>query len=428
MTTKKTPKKTAKKKAAKKTTKKKATKRTSKKSSKKSTSKLGEMKAIVTQALKNEDWKANLDPGMAKRSMPHYPTGSIIIDHLIGGKPNKWGVPPCPGVPKGRILNLYGHEGSGKTTLALTMAAEVIKNGGCVLYIDWEHAIAPEYALELGVPIGDEDRFMLAAPDTLDEGLTLMWVAASKGVELIVLDSVGAGVPKKFYEKSISELGEQGRIGLNAAVWSQFLPKVKGRIAKTGTSIIGISQMRSNINAMGYGEQFTVQGGKSWRYFSALRMKLQRIKTEKSTDYSALTNKSEERVTGAVIKAKLDKCKVSPQQGNEEKFYIRWGEGIDDLRSLIEIAKAHGLVRKSGAWLYWTDPEGEEHGKQGMERFRAMFAEDERYQKVLERQVQPYIASNGSPVLDDDDELDGEDTSAELAEIMGSISNLNEDD
>jgi protein RecA len=322
------------------------------------------------------------------------------------------------------------------TTIALTAAATTIANGGEVVYIDWEHEIVPEYALELGVPIGDEDKFMLCQPDTLDDGIAILWTAASAGVDLIVLDSVGAGVPKKFFEKSISETADQGRIGMNAAVWSSFLPKLKARITKTGTAVIGISQIRSNINAMGYGEQTTVQGGKAWRFYSALRMKLQRIKTEKTGDYSTLTNKTEDRVVGAVIQAKLEKCKVSPQQGNEETFYIRWGEGIDDLRSLIEIAKAHNIIRQSGTWLYWTDPDGEERGKQGMEKFRAMFSADTKLQKVLEKQVRPYIASKGGSTKtaaaaeDDDleDEFDESQAGEELDEILGKMSEISEDD
>lgn len=423
---KKTAKKATKKKAAKKTTKK-ATKRTTKGKGGKASSPLLQAKGMLKDALKTTDWQADLDPKRAKQSQDVLSTGSIVINHLIGGKLNQFGVAPCPGVPKGRILNLYGKEGSGKTTIALETSAETIRNGGTVCYIDWEHEIVPEYAMALGVPIGDESKFMLCQPDTLDEGVAILWTMASAGVDLIVLDSVGAGVPKAYFEKSIKETADQGRVGMNAAVWSAFLPKLKARINKTGTTIIGISQIRDAINTTGYGDKFTVQGGKAWKFYSAVRMRLQPIGTEKASEYSAVVNKTADRVVGSKIKVKLDKCKVSPQQGNEEIFYIRYGEGIDDLRSLIEIGIAHKLIRKSGSWLYWIDPEGTEMGKQGMEKFRGMFSENAELQKILQKQVLPYLGAAGTPggEPDDEDELFGGDAfqnNEELKEILGAIS------
>jgi len=389
--------------------------------------KLGQVRALVSQALKSSDWEANLDPKSLRQSQPHLPTGSMIIDYLIGGKPNIHGVPPCPGLPKGRILNLYGHEGAGKTTIALTAAATTIRNGGVVGYIDWEHEIVPDYALSLGVPIGDPDKFMLCQPDTLDDGIAILWTMASAGVDLIVLDSVGAGVPKALFEKAIKDTADQGRVGMNAAVWSQFLPKLKARINKTQSTVIGISQIRDAINTMGYGDKTTVQGGKAWKFYSALRMKLQRISSEKANSYSSLTNKSEERVTGALIKAKLDKCKVSAQQGNEETFYIRWGEGIDDLRSMIEIGIAHRVIKKSASWVSWIKPDGSELSLQGVEKIRAALAADPKLQKALLQQIQPHMAggqgATEAPEGEEDlfdEEIVNDDQ--ELADILGSIS------
>ena len=411
-------------KTTKKTTKK-AAKKTTKKTAKKTAKgggKLDQVRSVVTKALKKSDWEANLDPKTLRESQPHLPTGSMIIDYLIGGKPNKYGVPPCPGLPKGRILNLYGHEGSGKTTIALTAAATTCANGGVVGYIDWEHEIVPDYAASLGVPIDDPNRFMLCQPDTLDDGIAILWTMASAGVDLIVLDSVGAGVPKAYFEKAVGETADQGRLGANAAAWSAFLPKLKAQITKTNSTVIGISQIRDAVNVMGYGDKFTVQGGRAWKFYSALRMKLQRVKTEKATDYSAISNKTEERVTGAIIKAKLDKCKVSPQQGNEELFYIRWGEGIDDLRSIIEIGVAHRIINKSGSWIGWTQPNGEELRLQGMEKFRKALSENKQLQSALEKQVRPYMA--GDPGSDNEAEQfdEGVASDAELQEILGSIS------
>lgn len=315
------------------------------------------------------------------------------------------------------------------STLALTAAATTCRNGGVVGYIDWEHEIVPDYAHALGVPIGDKDKFMLCQPDTLDDGIAILWTLATAGVDLIVLDSVGAGVPKKYFEKSIAETADGGRVGMVAAVWSQFLPKLKTRISKTHSHVIGISQIRANIDTKSaYGDTTTVQGGKAWKFYSALRMKLTRISSEKATDYSSLTNKSEARVIGAVIKAKLEKCKVSSQQGNEEIMYIRWGEGIDDLRSLIEIGAAHRVVKKGGSWIEWTTPDGDQVRLQGMDKFRAAILGDAKLRKALEKQVKPYMASGGKTGGDsaeeDDEVFDAEALLGddELKDILGSIS------
>lgn len=375
---------------------KKMSKKSAGEKSKPSRSPLTMAKGLLVQALKSADWQATLDPGATVETMPHLPSGSIVIDQLIGGRANKHGVVACPGYPKGRIVNLYGHEGSGKTTLALTAAATTIREGGTVCYIDWEHEIVPSYALALGVPIHDEERFMLCQPDTLDEGVAVLWTMASAGVDLIVLDSVGAAVTRAQFEKSIKEKADQGRVGGVAAVWSQFLPELKGRINRTSTTVIGISQIRDAIStSRSYGDTVTVQGGNAWKFYSAVRMRLRKIGTEKATNYSALSNKAADRVVGAKIRVKLDKCKVSDAQGNEEEFYIRWGEGIDDLRSMIEIALAHRCITKAGAYYTWIDPEGNEHKRAGMEKFRALFAETPSMARVLEKQVAPFMGMKG---------------------------------
>jgi len=439
-TTKKTTKKKTAKKPAKKTakktssssSKKKTTKKKKKKSSKAS-SPLLQAKDLLKSAFKSSDWQTDLDPKRAKQAQEVLSTNSIVINALISGPVNEHGVSPCPGLPKGRITNLYGKEGSGKTTLALEVSAETIRQGGTVCYIDWEHEIVPSYAMALGVPIGDESKFMLCQPDTLEEGIAILYTMASAGVDLIVLDSVGAGVPKAYFEKAIKDTAEGARLGLNAATWSQFLPKLKARINKSRSTIIGISQIRDAINTMGYGDNFTVQGGKAWKFYSALRIRLQPIGQEKASEYSAVVNKSADRVVGSRIKAKLDKCKVSPQQNNETVFYIRYGEGIDDLRSLIEIGIAHKLIKKSGSWFEWTDPDGEQVRFQGMEKFRGAFHTDAKRHRILEKQVLPYLGAASSTTGGDDDEDDLFGNEAlqddeELKEILSSIDSKTDDE
>jgi len=383
---------------------------------------------LIDDTLKTQEWRV-VDVQSLKESLPYIPTGSIVIDYLIGGKQNDHGVAPCPGMPRKRIMQLYGHEGSGKTTLALSVAASAIANGGTVCFIDYENAIVPHYAAALGVPIGDKSKFVLAQPTSLDIGMTIAYAMAREGVDLVVFDSVGVGVPQKVLDSDLKDVAELGQIGLVAAMWSKYLPKLRSVAGKTGTALIGIAQLRTKINTAGgkgaTGD--TIQGGRTWGHQSDLRLKLTRIQTEKAKAVNPLTNQIQERVIGAVIKAKLEKCRVSAQQGNEETLYIRHGEGFDDYRTLIEIGIAHNLVHKGGAWLEWSSPKGDTNVKtQGMDKFRRQMMAEEGAMQTLYDQVMPYLGSTVTPVVDDDDLVyegdDGDDDLDELTEMLANVS------
>ena len=316
---------------------------------KQATTKLGNALSMVDSVFKGEDVVVALDHQSLSTSIPHIPTGALAIDYLIGGRPNSHGVPPCPGIPKGRILNLYGHEGSGKTTLALTTVAQVCAAGGTVCYIDFENAIVPDYAAAIGVPIGDTENFVLMSPQTLEDGLKLLYIMLSEGVDLIVIDSVGAGVPKSEFEKDVKSIGDKhARVGEVARIWSGHLPKMKQLAAKRDSTIIAISQIRANISTMGYGDNTTVQGGNAWKFYSALRMKLRRVQQVKGKVFNAISGKYEDQTIGSKTRAKLDKCKVSSAQGQEIDFHLRQGEGIDNASTLIDIASNHGIIKKAG--------------------------------------------------------------------------------
>lgn len=349
---------------------------------------LARAREVLKKALPNSDCMIVLDDQLLKESLPHLPSGSMVLDHLIGGRLNQHGVPPCPGIPKGKIFNLYGASSSGKTTLALTVAAEVCRKGGTVCYIDWENEIVPDYSAALGVPIGDPLRFQLVQPDTLEDGFKVMYAMATMGVDLIVIDSVGAGVPQAVFDQPLADQGKTGRIGLIAGSWSQFLPKFKGLINRTGTTVIGISQIRKNINTTGYGDDTVVQGGEAWKFWSALRIKLSRVAQEKRNEVNKITNKTEQVVYGAVVKAKIEKCKVSSSQGGEQCFYIKWGEGIDNIRSVLDVAIGHGIIKKGGAWYTWVKPDGEALKACGMDQLHKAVREapalfDALYQATL---------------------------------------------
>ena len=349
----------------------------------------------------------------------------MVLDYLIGGRPNQHGVAPCPGIPCGRITNLYGREASGKTTLALQICAQAIKSGGTACYIDWEHEVEIRYAEKLGVPVYDQGKFILVQPETLEDGFQMIVAMAMHGVSVIVLDSVGAAMPRIQAEVSIDEEGKDLRMGILASRWSTFMPKMKRIIAKTNTAIVGISQLREKIGGMaGYGDQYTVVGGNAWKFYPSVRIYLRPAGQEKSKVHNPITNQMVEMTTGMKVKARLDKCKVSDSAQHEMEMYFRSGYGVDDLRSLIEMAISYKIMKKAGAFYAWTKPDGVEVKGQGMEKFRDNIQSVPKYLELIMAQLQPkwseHIVQESKFVDEDDDlsELDLDDGSEEDAESL----------
>ena len=342
----------------------------------------------------------DLDINSLQESRPHITSGSVMIDRTIGGPKNPFGVIPCPGFPIGGIINIYGHESSGKTTLCLATAAEVVKAGGSVLYVDWENEIVPSYAAQLGVDIANTDGFQLLQPKTLEDGMKAIWSAAHFGVDLIVIDSVGAGIPKEWYEdQALKEKGNMGRVGLIAAKWSRFLPQVKAKLVENGGTCLAISQIRANISTMGYGPKHTVQGGNIWKFQSAIRILLKKFKTLKTKEDDYFTGKKVERPTGIVVRAKLEKCKVGATQGNECDFYIRFGEGIDNISSYIDVAISYGLIERKGAWHYYQNTKGDRVSAQGAENLRQQLMEDPESMDLLIQNTRDILFKNDGTAI-----------------------------
>ena len=364
------------------------------------TGKLALAREAAAKILGGDSWRVTLDPEQLRESLPHISTGAMTVDYLIGGEPNRYGVAPCPGIPRKRVSQLWGHKAAGKTTLALHTAAAVCRAGGSVLYVDWENDIVLDYAEALGVPIGSPELFELVQPDTLEDGMKLIKTYALAGVDLIVIDSVGAAVPKHIAERGIEDTGEQARVGLAAQRWAEFLPDLKAVINKSNTAVLGISQIRAKIGAVGNAPKSEPQGGYAWKFYSSLRIELQKIKTEQTKQTNRITNKVEERVSGGIIKCKIVKCKLSRSQGREELFYIRQGEGIDDYRVTLEIAIAHGVIKKQGAWYAY-----EEQKWNGMEAMRTHFRETPAAFAQLVSAIRPFLThkSTEGPEADVDD-------------------------
>lgn len=363
------------------------------------------------------DVRVALDEDAVKESLPHISSGSVVVDYLIGGAFNTFGVAPCPGIPRGRVTQVWGHESAGKTTLALEACAAVCAEGGTCLYIDWENDIVPDYAYALGVPITNPLQFELLQPETLEDGIKYAAAYAAAGVDLIVFDSVGAAIPRRLAERDALEVAEQGKVGELQSVWSQELPNLKRVIAKTGTAIIGISQIRSNMNT-GPGKKTQPQGGNAWKFYSSVRLELRRVQSEKAKDFNTLTHKTEDTVVGGIIKVTAVKCKMSKSQGREEIFYIRWGEGIDNHRTILEIAIAHGIVKRGGSWLSWEDAPGQPLKMQGVEKLRAHLIENNDHYEALRERVMPLLGQGAADMFVDEAEVDEEDSTSDLDAIL----------
>ena len=250
------------------------------------------------------------------------PTGSLALDLALG----------IGGVPRGRIIEIYGPESSGKTTLALHIAAEAQKRGGEVAFIDAEHALDPAYARALGVDI---DNMLISQPDTGEQGLEICEALVRSGaLDVIVVDSVAALVPRAEIE---GEMGDSF-VGLHARLMSQALRKLAGAINKTNCIVIFINQLREKVGVM-YGNPEVTTGGRALKFYASVRIDVRRIET--------LKNGSE--MIGNRTRAKVVKNKMAPPF-REAEFDIMYGEGISMLGELIDLGVKLDLVQKSGSW------------------------------------------------------------------------------
>jgi recombination protein RecA len=317
-------------------------------------------------------------------------TGSIVIDYLIGGHKTETGEKRCPGVPKGWITEIYGPEGSGKTTLAIQTAISVQARGGSVVFLDYEHAFAPTYAMDLGLDVTDEDTFMLLAPRHWEEGAEVIQKMAQAGVDLIIVDSVAAMKPRRDIEDNA--VTSTGQVGHLARLMSNFLPKIVGDLQKSGTSLILLNQLRSRIKTSMYdaGPDEDTAGGRALKYFCGLRIALKRVKSEYAQIESDLTGKAEKQPISNIIRAKIAKTKVSRHQGHQAEFVIRYGEGVDNVRSVIDIGEARKVVFRGGAWYTFAGAEGLEVKAQGKEGLREHLLQNPADFQALVSQIQSF--------------------------------------
>jgi recombination protein RecA len=284
-------------------------------------------------------------------------TGSLNLDMALG----------VGGVPKGRIIEVYGAESSGKTTIALHIAAETQKANGIVAYIDAEHALDPEYAKALGV---DVDELLISQPDYGEQALEIADLLVRSGaVDLIVVDSVAALVPKAEID---GEMSDQ-QMGLQARLMSKALRKLTATLNKSKTTMIFINQIRDKIGGFGFGPQTTTTGGKALKFYASVRMEVKRVGSVKQGD----------DVIGNETVVKVTKNKVAPPF-KEANFQIMYGKGITRVGEILEMALDNDIVSKSGAWFSFGDirlGQGKENVKVRLENEKELFEAIE--EKVL---------------------------------------------
>ena len=283
------------------------------------------------------------------------PTGSLALDAALG----------IGGVPKGRIIEIYGPESSGKTTLALHIVAEAQKKGGEVAFVDAEHALDPTYAAAIGVDI---DSMLVSQPDTGEQALEITDALVRSGaVDVVVVDSVAALTPRAEIE---GEMGDTF-VGLQARLMSQALRKLAGNIAKTNCVVIFINQLRMKIGVM-YGNPETTTGGNALKFYASVRIDIRRIE--------AIKNGTE--IIGNRTRAKIVKNKVAPPF-KEAVFDIMYGEGISKWGELVDMAVQLDIIQKSGSWFSI----GEERIGQGRDNARKYLMENPETAQRIEAQV-----------------------------------------
>jgi len=282
-------------------------------------------------------------------------TGSLGLDIALG----------IGGLPRGRVVEVFGPEASGKTTLTLQVIAEVQRGGGTAAFVDAEHALDPAYAEKLGVNIND---LLVSQPDTGEQALEITdMLVRSNAVDIVVIDSVAALTPKAEIE---GEMGEM-QVGLQARLMSQALRKLTGNIKRSNTIVVFINQIRMKIGVM-FGNPETTTGGNALKFYASVRLDIRRIGAIKTG----------EEVTGNMTRVKVVKNKVAPPF-REAEFEIMYGQGISREGEIIELASAQGIIEKSGAWYAYK---GNRIG-QGKDNVRAYLQANREVAREIEEQV-----------------------------------------
>ncbi|MFO7637274.1 MAG: recombinase RecA [Clostridia bacterium] len=297
------------------------------------------------------------------------PTGAISLDIALG----------VGGVPRGRIVEIYGPESSGKTTVALHIVAEAQRAGGEAAFIDAEHALDPMYAQKLGVNIED---LIVSQPDTGEQALEIAEALVRSGaIDVIVIDSVAALVPKAEID---GEMGD-AHVGLQARLMSQALRKLAGVVSKSRTTAIFINQLREKVGVM-FGNPETTPGGRALKFYASIRLDVRKSETIKNGN----------EILGTVTRVKVSKNKVAPPFKIAE-FDIMYGEGISKEGCILDMASEVGIVEKSGSWYSYDN----QRIGQGRENAKAYLKENEKTTKEIEEKVKEHFKLNRKNAIPD---------------------------
>ena len=319
-----------------------------------------------------------------KMNVEAIPTGSLALDVALG----------IGGIPKGRIIEIFGPESSGKTTLALHCLAEVQKSGGEAAFIDAEHALDPVYAKNLGVDI---DNLIVAQPDTGEQALEIAEALIRSGaIDLIVVDSVAALVPKAEID---GDMGDS-HIGLQARLMSQGLRKLAGTISKTNATIIFINQLREKVGIM-FGNPETTPGGRALKFYSSVRLDIRRIENIKTNG----------EVSGSRTRVKVVKNKVAPPF-REAEFDIIYGKGISKEGNILDLAVNLDIIEKSGSWFSYN---GDKIG-QGRENVKVYLEEHKDIMNEVEKKIRDNFNKAFENALVDEIEANEDDEQEEFSE------------
>lgn len=306
-----------------------------------------------------------LGEGTAKMAIDVIPTGALSLDLALG----------VGGLPRGRIVEIYGPESSGKTTVALHAVAEAQKMGGVAAFIDAEHALDPVYARALGVNIDD---LLVAQPDTGEQGLEICEALVRSGaVDIVVIDSVAALVPRAEIE---GEMGD-AHVGLHARLMSQALRKLTGAISKSNTCVVFINQIREKVGVM-FGNPETTTGGRALKFYATVRLDVRRQENLKQG----------QEIIGSRTRVKVVKNKVAPPF-RQADFDIMYGEGISREGTLVDVAAEMEIIAKSGAWYSYN---GERLG-QGRENVKEFLRQNPQIAKEIEQAIRQNIKTVAHP-------------------------------
>ena len=347
-------------------------------------SKMQKAQSIIQDRDKiDEENKVEMDPEKM-RTHDVVSTGSIMADYIIGGNKTATGEPQCPGFPRGKITEVFGPQGSGKTTLTLHACAQAQRSGGSAVFIDFENAISLDWASKIGVDLEDDEKWHLWQPNVMEEGFELIDAYISAGVDIVVVDSIPAMTPQKELEGNISDI-DQGGIGLKARLMSRLTQKIVNQ--NEGTALVFINQVRQNISTGYGGGGETTPGGNAIKFYTSLRLRLEEKSTKKDQVVNELTGEEKTEPVETETELKVIKTKVSGHRYKKGRFWIRFNQGIDNIRTVIKMAEYNDLVEQKGSWFYYQTPSGEEEKVQGRQTLRDKIIEDDQLRKWLVEQV-----------------------------------------